>query len=84
VLFVPDFDEYQEGRGFTFDPRKMMPGVVTRTKAELYDALRDVSQLTASVNNEEILDAYWSPGARGGASERIARFIESSGARRTD
>src|SRR4051794_22414920 len=55
ILFVPDFDEYAEGRGFMFDPRKMMPGTITRTKAELYDVLKDVSRLTVSPNNEEIL-----------------------------
>ena len=76
ILFVPDFDKYEEGRGFMFDPRKMMPGIVTRTKAELYDALKDISRLAVPPNNDELLDAYWSPGARGGASERIARFIE--------
>ncbi|HZX56208.1 MAG TPA: CDP-glycerol glycerophosphotransferase family protein [Ilumatobacteraceae bacterium] len=83
ILFVPDFDEYAEGRGFMFDPRKMMPGTITRTKAELYDVLKDVSRLTVSPNNEEILDAYWSPGARGGASERIAGFIEEQSAKGT-
>jgi len=76
VLFVPDFEEYEGARGFAFDPAKMMPGTVTRTKAELYATLRDVTRLTVADNAEEILDAYWSPGARGGASERIAHFIE--------
>jgi len=83
ILFVPDFDEYEEGRGFTFDPRKMMPGIVTRTKGELYDALKDVSRLEVPANNEELLNAYWSPGARGGASERIARFLETQSGART-
>ncbi|HEY0521378.1 MAG TPA: CDP-glycerol glycerophosphotransferase family protein [Ilumatobacteraceae bacterium] len=77
VLFVPDFDEYEGGRGFAFDPKEMMPGVVTRTKAELYDVLGNLSALTVSDNTERLIDAFWSPGARGGASQRIADFIEA-------
>jgi len=77
ILFIPDFDKYEDGRGFMFDPRQMMPGTVTRTKSELYDVLKDVNSLSPPSNNQELLDAYWSPGARAGASERIARFIES-------
>lgn len=76
VLFVPDFDEYEDVRGFLFDPKEMMPGVVTRTKAELYDVLAHVGQLSVSDNNQRLLDSFWSPGARGGASERIAQFIK--------
>jgi transposase-like protein len=71
------------GKRFMSDPRKMMPGTVTRTKTELYDALKDVSRLTVSPNNDEVLDAYWSSGARGGASHRFARFIEEQSAKGT-
>jgi len=75
ILFVPDFDLFESTRGFLFDPKEMMPGVVTRTKDELYTALGNIQNLRVSDNTERLLDAYWSPEARGGSSQRIADFI---------
>jgi len=76
VLFFPDFDEFNDERGFNFEPLLMMPGIVTRSKEELYKVLQNVGSITLPEKTSRLLDAYWAPHARAGASERIACFIE--------
>jgi CDP-glycerol glycerophosphotransferase (TagB/SpsB family) len=76
VLYCPDWDDFADGRGFNFDPAEMMAGVLTRTKAELYEALGDIHSIPVSPKNDELLERYWSDTAVPGASERLSRFIE--------
>jgi len=75
VLFAPDIDKYRGGRGFLFDPIEMQPGVLTRSKTELYALLSDVRGLPLPVNRDRLVDFYWGRSAEPGACERAAELI---------
>jgi CDP-glycerol glycerophosphotransferase (TagB/SpsB family) len=74
VLFCPDLDEYRDGRGFYFDPAEVLPGRLTRTRAELYDAISHLADLTASDDVDRLTELWWTDPSPG-ASARLARFV---------
>jgi len=61
VLFVPDIDDYSVVRGFALDPTTHLPGVVTRTTAELYERLGALDDLPLPERAEELRTFYWGP-----------------------
>ena len=75
VHFVPDLDDFAETRGFAFDPLQFLPGVVTRTTQELYEALGDLDALSTSPLTDIVRAHFWGDTARPGACERVAQFI---------
>lgn len=74
VLFVPDLDDYSATRGFALDPRDHLPGIVTRTAAELYGALERVRELPVPDNASALCEFYWGPEPRP-AAERIREVL---------
>jgi CDP-glycerol glycerophosphotransferase (TagB/SpsB family) len=82
VLFVPDLDDYAAGRGFALDPTTHLPGVVTRTAAELYGALARVRDLPLPANQDELREFYWGH-APGGASTRLRQVLTSGRSKST-
>jgi CDP-glycerol glycerophosphotransferase (TagB/SpsB family) len=75
VLFVPDVDDFEAVRGFALDPKDKLPGLVTRTTAELHQALGDLARLPAPDPDGRLLAFYWGDG-RGGASTRLRELLE--------
>ncbi|MEJ7801039.1 MAG: CDP-glycerol glycerophosphotransferase family protein [Ilumatobacter sp.] len=79
VHFCPDLDVFLEGRGFYFDPLTHMPGVMTRTRVELYDILGALDVIPGPTNVDQLVEHFWGSTATAGASRRVARFIERGG-----
>ena len=77
VLYCPDYDEFEDARGFNFDPLEMMPGVLIRTKEDLFAVLQDFRSIPVSDKTDHLIELYWSDTARLGACERVAQFIEA-------
>jgi CDP-glycerol glycerophosphotransferase len=87
VLFAPDIDKYRGGRGFLFDPIEMQPGVLTRSKTELYALLSDVRGLPLPVNRDRLVDFYWDAAPsreRASAAELIIRMKQQGQLGRSD
>ena len=87
VLFAPDIDKYRGSRGFLFDPIEMQPGVLTRSKTELYALLSDVRGLPLPVNRDRLVDFYWDAAPsreRASAAELIIRMKQQGQLGRSD
>lgn len=74
VLFVPDLDNYATTRGFALDPREYLPGIVTRTAAELYETLEALRALPVPDVEGKLRAFYWGADP-GGAAERIRKVL---------
>jgi CDP-glycerol glycerophosphotransferase (TagB/SpsB family) len=75
VLFVPDVDDFEAVRGFALDPKDKLPGLVTRTTAELYEALGALDGLPAPDPDGRLRAFYWGEG-RAGASARLRELLQ--------
>lgn len=77
VYFMPDLEEYAATRGFHVDPLSL-PGVVTRDRASLVDALerelRDGRRHAPSPARLELLEMLWGP-SPSQASAKIAALL---------
>jgi len=78
ILFRPDFQHFRSGRGFFLDPTEMMPGILSCSKSNLFDILRDVDAIPVPENLESLRDLFWGASAQPGASQRVADFILDS------
>jgi CDP-glycerol glycerophosphotransferase (TagB/SpsB family) len=74
VLFVPDVDDFEAVRGFALDPKAKLPGLVTRTAAELSEALADLDALPAPDPDGRLRAFYWGEG-HAGASGRLRELL---------
>jgi CDP-glycerol glycerophosphotransferase (TagB/SpsB family) len=77
VLFVPDVDDFEAVRGFALDPKDKLPGLLTRTTAELYEALGNLDALPAPDPDGRLLEFYWGS-AMAGATERLRQLLTST------
>jgi CDP-glycerol glycerophosphotransferase len=82
VLFAPDLDRYRDDvRGLYFDYEKWAPGPVTRTSAELAEALAAVAALPdrdqRDVPRYADFLARFCPHEDGRAGERVVERIRS-------
>lgn len=78
VLFVPDIADYTTARGFALDPVRYLPGIVTTTRDELYDALADLSSLGPPSRLDELTEFYW--GRPAPAADRIVKVLAADAA----
>jgi CDP-glycerol glycerophosphotransferase (TagB/SpsB family) len=74
VLFVPDIDDYAVVRGFALDPADHLPGIVTRTAAELYERLASLDALPLPERATEMRTFYWGP-SPGPASPALCEVL---------
>lgn len=72
VLFWPDYRAYQHVRGFAVDPAEVLPGLVTYTKAELYEVLSRLEDIPVSAVTTRLTDLWWGATASPGAGARLA------------
>lgn len=78
VRYWPDHGEFDDERGFLFDPEEMLPGPLTRTTEELYAVLADLGAITLADRTDAVIDKWWGASRAPGASDRIATFIAES------
>lgn len=74
VLYVPDLEEYKEGRGLYFDIEKS-PFVYATDERELFEKVLEVSKKDASDNCRDILNFYGHVCENGTASEQTCNWI---------
>jgi CDP-glycerol glycerophosphotransferase (TagB/SpsB family) len=79
VHYWPDPEAFSGGRGFTFDPSSMAPGVIVRDTSALYEMLADLASIPNVHDRERIIAHFWGDTARPRAAARIAHFIAQQG-----
>lgn len=75
VLFWPDYGDFDEERGFLFDPGETMSGTVTSTTEELYSVLGDLASIPTPDDTGEFARLWWADNVTPGAAARISAFI---------
>jgi CDP-glycerol glycerophosphotransferase (TagB/SpsB family) len=76
VIHAPDWEVYRAMRGTTFDLMRKRPGVVTRTEAEVIDALRSGAVDGENARHDRAaFRAAFCPWDDGHAAERVVRRV---------
>jgi CDP-glycerol glycerophosphotransferase len=73
-LYVPDLEEYKEGRGLYFDIQKS-PFIFATNTSDLFQKILDSNEAVAKQNCEDILNFYGNVCENGTASEQAANWI---------
>ena len=75
IVFAPDVDEGIAMGRFSADPLSMQPGLLARTKEEMFDLLRDIRSMPRPDNFATLREHYW--GSAGpDPAEAIGEFIK--------
>lgn len=78
VLFVPDFSDYSDNRGFYLDYADI-PGIRAVNAEELIRVLADDRILSSSVDEKyKVFYKKYMAACDGHATERVMRYIESN------
>jgi CDP-glycerol glycerophosphotransferase (TagB/SpsB family) len=76
IVFAPDVDEGVAMGRFSVDPFSMQPGLLVRTREELFEMLSDLRSIPRADNFVSLREHYWgsmSPNS----TDDIAEFIRS-------
>jgi CDP-glycerol glycerophosphotransferase (TagB/SpsB family) len=75
IVFAPDVDEGIEMDRFSADPLTMQPGLLARTKEEMFELLRDIRSRPLPDNFATLREHYWGS-ATTDSAEAIGEFIK--------
>jgi CDP-glycerol glycerophosphotransferase len=76
IIFAPDVDEGIAMDRFSADPLTMQPGLLVRTKQELFDLLSKIRSVPCDANFARLKEHYWGSVSRNSA-ESLAEFIKT-------
>jgi CDP-glycerol glycerophosphotransferase (TagB/SpsB family) len=76
IVFAPDVDEGVAMGRFSVDPFSMQPGLLVRTREELFELLSDLRSIPRADNFERLREHYWGSMSPNSTDE-IAEFIRS-------
>jgi CDP-glycerol glycerophosphotransferase (TagB/SpsB family) len=76
IIFAPDVDEGMAMDRFSADPLTMQPGLLVKTKAELFELLSEIRSVPCADNFARLKEHYWGSINRNSA-EVLAQFITS-------
>jgi CDP-glycerol glycerophosphotransferase (TagB/SpsB family) len=75
IVFAPDVDEDIAMGRFSADPLSMQPGLLARTKEEMFDLLRDIRSSPRPDNFATLREHYWGP-VSANSAESLGEFIK--------
>ena len=75
IIFAPDVDEDIAIGRFSADPLSMQPGLLARTKEEMFDLLREIRSMPRPDNYTTLREHYWGS-ADADSATAIGEFIK--------
>jgi hypothetical protein len=76
-VFGPDVDEGIRMHQFSADPLTMQPGLLVRTRDELFKALSDVRSIPTGDNFDALREHYWGSVSAESANA-LREFVKST------